>query len=183
MARTRGRLHGIVLVPLLLGLFGGDDPSPPSGGGRGSGPVLEKRDQGTVELTFPAERRRPVPSVVPGTAVTAPAAVPAVSPSSSAAEPERSIERVEGSLAIFSGRVLDEVTGAPVAGARVSLPEVDLHAVTDADGRFELRGIEPREGSYEVLVSRSTYKSAFADETFRAGERVRHILRLRPLGW
>lgn len=167
MARTRGRLHGIVLVPLLMGLFGGDAPQ------------LERREQGTVELSFPEGRRRPEPS---------PAASPAVAPGVTttpppAVESERTTERIEGRLAVFAGRVVDEVTGAPVAGARVSLPEVDLHAVTDVEGRFELRGVEPREGSYEVLVSRSTYRSTFADETFRAGERVLHVLRLRPLGW
>lgn len=57
--------------------------------------------------------------------------------------------------ATVSGEVLDARSGEPVSGAVVTLPDAGARAVTDAEGRFQLRRVT--EGEQRVLVSRVGY--------------------------
>lgn len=68
----------------------------------------------------------------------------------------------------FRGRVLQRGTRDPVAGASVYLPQQELLAETDADGRFELRGVTP--GQLQVEISEPQHKKFFTTEEVREGE-------------
>ena len=54
------------------------------------------------------------------------------------------------------GKVIDAVTGAPLAGASVESPALG-NTLTNEDGIFELKGTRP--GSYEIRVSNVGYRS------------------------
>lgn len=56
------------------------------------------------------------------------------------------------------GTVRDVVTNEPLAQARVSIPGTQWSAVTDATGRYAIRGIVP--GTYEIHVELLGYESA-----------------------
>lgn len=68
------------------------------------------------------------------------------------------------------GRVIDAANGRPIAAARVDVAERGVHTESDADGRFVLRGLEPRrytvhlralgylpyDGDFEIANGRAT---------------------------
>jgi extracellular elastinolytic metalloproteinase len=61
----------------------------------------------------------------------------------------------------LTGTVTDDVTGAPLAGVRVAFPSLDLEAVTDAFGVYELPDLPA--GTYPRLVAtRTAYSRALA---------------------
>ena len=59
--------------------------------------------------------------------------------------------------ATIAGTVRDEHTAAPIAGAAVILPDLDLGTTTDAEGRYTLRAIPS--GPQHVRVHRLGYAS------------------------
>ncbi|MCC6651648.1 MAG: carboxypeptidase regulatory-like domain-containing protein [Candidatus Eisenbacteria bacterium] len=108
----------------------------------------------TAPAPTPVLVARPQPPVVPTTTLvtrtitsTAPAA-PAPTPSSPPAESARTDEGAAWPL--LCGVVTD-ATGAPVAGARVSLADLDLSARTDRRGRFCVAA-PPGERTLSVLA-------------------------------
>jgi iron complex outermembrane receptor protein len=60
----------------------------------------------------------------------------------------------QGSAAL-SGTVVDDLNGAPLAGAVVSIPGLDVRATTDASGQFLLDGIA--RGAHEVRFESHGY--------------------------
>src|SRR5262245_17310120 len=72
-------------------------------------------------------------------------------------------ELPQGSI---SGRVIDAVTGAPIAGARLVLNQADAisNATTDADGRYTFTKLG--NGSYQlrVVTAPGFLTRAFGDE-------------------
>jgi TonB family protein len=68
----------------------------------------------------------------------------------------------------FRGRVVQRGTRDPIANATVYLPEQGLTAETDADGRFELRGVTP--GSIKVEISEPKHRKFLTTEEVRQGE-------------
>lgn len=76
-------------------------------------------------------------------------------------------------------RVVDAVSGAPVAGARVVVPAAGLSAVTDGDGSVHFRGLEP--GEIQVQADRFGYRAALATTRIRNGRTTRFELSLAPL--
>lgn len=69
----------------------------------------------------------------------------------------------------LSGRVADADTGAPLAGASVTIldgKDAAKSAVTDASGSFRLSGLTP--GGFTVRVRDNGYDSAFQGVTFVA---------------
>ena len=65
-------------------------------------------------------------------------------------------------IATVAGTVRDGESGAPLAGAFVSLIDIDRATVTEADGRYEVRDVAP--GPQHVVVRRIGY----ASRTFHA---------------
>lgn len=50
----------------------------------------------------------------------------------------------------FTGKVASSVSGKPISGARVSIPDIQYGAITDEDGNFSIRELPP--GLYDVRV-------------------------------
>jgi len=50
----------------------------------------------------------------------------------------------------FTGKVASSVTGKPISGARVSIPDIQYGAITDEEGNFTIRELPP--GLYDVRV-------------------------------
>ena len=83
----------------------------------------------------------------------------------------------------LQGRVIDAKRKTPIEGAEVSIPELDLRTVTNDKGEFFLGNIEPRDDSYEVLITRPGYVSCFADAELKEKQLFNCEYRLKPLGW
>ncbi|MFP2928493.1 TonB-dependent receptor domain-containing protein [Pyxidicoccus sp. 3LG] len=71
----------------------------------------------------------------------------------------------------FSGRALERGTRKPLNGAEVVLPELDLSAVADEEGRFSFRGVPL--GTHEVLVVQGGYDRFRTKETISEGQETR----------
>ncbi len=71
----------------------------------------------------------------------------------------------------FSGRVIDDGTGLPLAGVRVAIPVLaEGYTNTGADGNFQLVGVEP--GNYLLGYSIDGYGDASQSVNITAGQRV-----------
>ena len=70
---------------------------------------------------------------------------------------------------VLSGRVIERGTRTPVAGA--SLDVAGVAAETDADGRFEVRGVAP--GPVKVRIVSPEHEPLTVDEKIEAGKRRR----------
>lgn len=71
----------------------------------------------------------------------------------------------------FSGQALERGTRKPLNGAEIVLPELDLSAVADAEGRFSFRGVPL--GTHEVLVVQGGYDRFKTKETMSEGLETR----------
>lgn len=60
-------------------------------------------------------------------------------------------------LGAFAGTIVDDVSGRPLKRAVVSLPALEVEAVTNANGQFLLEGLPP--GSHEVKFEAPGYVS------------------------
>ena len=76
------------------------------------------------------------------------------------------------------GRVVDAVTGLPVADARIDLAELQRVALSGGSGGFRLRGLEP--GSYSLRVRRVGYATLAAEVEIRNGATARVTFYLQP---
>lgn len=77
----------------------------------------------------------------------------------------------------LSGRVSEERTDTPLPGASVIIKGTFLWAVTDVDGRFNIRGVQ--NGKYEVEVSFLGYVSATVPVTVKGGDIKNLNIRLK----
>ncbi len=97
-----------------------------------------------------------------------------------ALDPPRSDEGADE--VVFTGFVIDDVTGAPVSGASVSLEGTTFGAVTDFDGEYSFR--VPRDnlsGARARLVARLNGFGEAASEVSTDRETVRTNFRLLPV--
>jgi len=80
------------------------------------------------------------------------------------------VERLElPTTAIFSGVVRDRERRVPVPGVTVTLAD-GRRAVTDGEGRFEIRDVEP--GTLSITLEGERLTALGTEETFVAGERL-----------
>lgn len=84
----------------------------------------------------------------------------------------------DGAGTTVLGRVVDDETGAPLAGAQVVLAGTGQGTVADADGAFRLDGVVP--GSHVLEIEFLGYATARARVTAAEGERIDLSARLVP---
>lgn len=77
----------------------------------------------------------------------------------------------------IAGQVVDFETGTPLMGARVSIPGLEKHAVTNRDGRFVLADLAF--GRYSVAVEQLGF-SIWQDVLEATGSGAPHVLRMAP---
>jgi TonB family protein len=80
----------------------------------------------------------------------------------------------------LEGRVVERGTRSKVAGAIVSITELGIDAITDADGHFSFHGIAP--GPYTVLVVSDRYDRLERAVALAVDERIEVRLWMRPRG-
>lgn len=73
-----------------------------------------------------------------------------------------------------SGRVLDERSSKPIAGASVAIR--GRSAATDGEGNFTIAGISP--GNQQMTISRNGYASQTRAVALRAGQNAQFLIRL-----
>jgi hypothetical protein len=92
-----------------------------------------------------------------------------------ATAPVRAQEPVGAERVTISGRVLDQLTRAPLPGVMVEFAELGVGVETDANGVFEVQGIKV--GVYHMSLSRFGYRSSAGEfQVMRAGSFVTTLL-------
>jgi hypothetical protein len=81
--------------------------------------------------------------------------------------------------ATITGIVGDGTTGAPVVGATVAIPALNVVAITDSAGAFTLTGVA--EGTYEWVIAAFGYVPLQQESMLRDGDHFRAGLLPRPL--
>lgn len=82
------------------------------------------------------------------------------------------------------GVLLDEVTGKPISGAEISVPELGLRARSQAEGRWSLANVPVRRRPYEVLVTCAGYASVTVEVKVETPQPVPvPAIQLKPRGW
>lgn len=79
----------------------------------------------------------------------------------------------------ISGRISDE-NGDPLGGATVKLEETSIGTLTDDEGLFSLKNIEP--GTYQVSVVMLDYETITSEVTVEAGQTAKFDRKLFPAG-
>ena len=82
-------------------------------------------------------------------------------------------------LGAISGRVVDEVSGEPIAGATVSTDPPTSTVITDASGNYTISDV--KEGSYTVKAFKSDYLEGAVDVSVVSGGTATADIRLRAL--
>lgn len=82
------------------------------------------------------------------------------------------------------GKVVDAQTKEGIRDAEVSLPELDLRALTDRDGAYMIGGVVVRDAPHEMMIEAVGYKNDYAPLA-TAGQRgmLRRTTELVPQGW
>jgi TonB family protein len=78
-----------------------------------------------------------------------------------------------------SGTVRERGSRRRLSGIEVAIPEANVSGVTDAQGRFELRGVPP--GSAELVIAEPGYQRLSSRIGVEAGQRTEVSLLLEPL--
>lgn len=81
------------------------------------------------------------------------------------------------------GTIVDQVSGESLENVEVSIPELDLRALSDKSGLFMIRGIRVRQRAYEVLLEAPGYQRHFDSLELREKGTRRLEWKLTPLGW
>ncbi len=71
-------------------------------------------------------------------------------------------------MGVVTGLVSEEGTGAPISGARVSLPGVKIGAVANIHGKFLLFNVPP--GTHTMLIEKDGYPTGEMEVVVEAGE-------------
>jgi len=78
-----------------------------------------------------------------------------------------------GDFGTVSGQLVDSLTGQPIAFAFVTLVELNLQTITDADGRFTLSGVPV--GSYTLMVTPGDGRLAWSLPVSVAADKVTRL--------
>ena len=76
----------------------------------------------------------------------------------------------------LTGRVTDAATGAPIAGARVTMQNFPV--TSNADGFYEITALS--EGRHTLTVTATGYADYRADVNIREGDQTHHVSMRRP---
>ena len=79
----------------------------------------------------------------------------------------------------FAGRVRERGTRRKLGGIEVSIPALDLSAITDPQGRFEMRGVPA--GKQEIVIAASGYERFTAQESIESDKKLEVAYLLRAL--
>lgn len=82
-------------------------------------------------------------------------------------------------LGAISGRVVDEISGEPIAGATVSTDPPTSTVITDSSGSYTISDV--KEGSYTVKISKSGYLEGTVDVSVVSGGTATTEIGLRAL--
>ncbi len=93
------------------------------------------------------------------------------------ARPAELIAQVTGTL---EGRVSDEITGEPLAGARVEIVETKQGALSDEDGRYQIRNVPL--GTYTLRVSYVGYAEFVQYQLRLESGNTNYNVKLKELG-
>ena len=79
----------------------------------------------------------------------------------------------------LTGTVRERGSRKKLTGVEVAVPAADLSAVTDKEGRFELRGVPA--GTAEVVITAPGYDRLIVKEPVAEGQKVEVLYRLQPV--
>jgi TonB family protein len=84
-----------------------------------------------------------------------------------APEPPATLPTLEG-RSILSGTITEEGTEAPVGGARVGIPSLEIGAISNVQGRFLLLNAQP--GTHTLLIEKDGFPPTEMEVVIQAGE-------------
>ena len=80
---------------------------------------------------------------------------------------------------LLTGRVLDDATGEPLAGATVQVANTLRGTATDLDGNFSFSNLS--QGGFSIEISYISYESATVPVAFGSASNKNIVVRLKPL--
>jgi len=89
------------------------------------------------------------------------------------------VDQGRDAVATFTGVVVADSSGRPLADAEVAIPSLQLSTRSDARGTFRLTDVPA--GSHSVVVRRLGYGAMTADVTFAANDEEDRRIVLRPM--
>lgn len=81
------------------------------------------------------------------------------------------------------GQILDSIRKEPLEGAEISIPELDLRALTDSKGRYLIRGIRVRPEPYEWLIQKPNHETYFGSLSIEGRRSKKMDVELVPMGY
>jgi hypothetical protein len=81
--------------------------------------------------------------------------------------------------AVLEGRIVNAETGEPLHGAHIFLSGTTIGTVSNASGRFSLRGVSP--GVHRLVISMIGFGRTSEDITVRSGEAITYFKELKPV--
>jgi hypothetical protein len=82
-------------------------------------------------------------------------------------EPPAMLPTKDG-VGVLTGRITEEASGAAVGGARVSIPSLEMGAISNVEGKYLIFNVQP--GTHTLLVEKEGFTSTEVEVVIAAGE-------------